>query len=196
MKGAVDPAVVGNRACRACRPSLKCVPRPRLPLGIQPTSEAELSATRKDAAKELGSLMRLSSRLRAELGASPAAGADRTNSASDGLVRAQAQLEAMVASAWRSDHGMLLELEEVICVLDALDIRSGLHTSRNGVSVWICDRDYQHRMDGLLERDRNGAVPEGGAVARWLHEAALQLFPKYARLYEVEQRKAAKAADD
>jgi hypothetical protein len=118
------------------------------------------------------------------LGATPGAGADCTDPGPDGLVRIQGQLEAMVASSWRADHDMLLELEEVIYTLDAFDIRLGLHTSADGVVVWISDRDYRYRLDCLIERDRKGVVHNTDAVVRWLHEAAMRLFPNYARLYQ------------
>ena len=81
-------------------------------------------------------------------------------------------------------HGMAhLDLEAVILRLHRSEIRVGLQTAAEGVTVWISDQIHRVRADRVFTLpDANSRwIPE--SVALWLHEAAVRLFPgsPYAR---------------
>ncbi|WP_147154246.1 hypothetical protein [Reyranella soli] len=155
--------------------------------GLQ-RQRAELLAVGKEVSNELGNLKGLRKRLRAELSESNDI---EEGPAADGFAQMEAEIEAMIASYWRPDHEMPTDLEELIRVLDTLDIRAGLQTSHDGVSIWISDRNYRTRHECLVQRDRSGLIPGVATVAQCLHEAAMQLFPKYASLHKAQPQRPA-----
>jgi len=74
-----------------------------------------------------------------------------------------------------------------------------VNTFPEGLHVWVSDSAYRRRADGLIKRTAPGRWPEEEATAaRWIHTAALRLFPDgaYARLHPVANDKLLKAADD
>jgi hypothetical protein len=82
--------------------------------------------------------------------------------------------------------GPRLSLEKVIEALHDSEINVGLQTFYDcGLQVWIGDEMNGIRAKGSANRGTDKAWPDDGAVALWLHEAALSLYPDsgYAKRY-------------
>jgi len=55
-----------------------------------------------------------------------------------------------------------LDLETLMRRLNECDIRSGVNTSPEGLHVWVSDRAYRRRADGLIKRTAPGQTARGG----------------------------------
>jgi hypothetical protein len=80
-----------------------------------------------------------------------------------------------------------LDLEAVVRGLHDSDIRVGIQTCAEGIQVWISDRLYRVRADGMFEQSGAKLTWVHDSAALWLHAAALRLFPgsPYARAYRL-----------
>jgi hypothetical protein len=76
-----------------------------------------------------------------------------------------------------------LNLELVVRLLHASDLRVGIQTYEEGIHVWISDRLHRVREERLFKRSGATSAWRDDSAALWLHTAALRLFPDrpYAR---------------
>jgi hypothetical protein len=155
----------------------------------------ELATMRSEAVRQLDNLEELASRLRRETGAARPSRPHlqgpkrpRHSAGTSGEVKAMAKL----LTERNKDN-----LGELMSVLAAHGIHSGVHTSPLGTMVWIADRDYRRREDRLIRRTVIGRWPNRAAT-EWLHAAALRLFPNgdYAQRHRTMASTLARAADD
>jgi hypothetical protein len=90
--------------------------------------------------------------------------------------------------------GPRLSLEKVIEALHDSEINVGMQSFFDcGLQVWIGDEMNGIRAKGRANRGTDKAWPDDGAVALWLHQAALSLFPQsgYAMRYGRDTRELA-----
>ena len=68
------------------------------------------------------------------------------------------------------------DFESLARELHASDIYVGLQTAAHGMMVWIADRNALHRMDMVIQFNREAGAWDKTA-SEWVHVMALKLFP-------------------
>jgi hypothetical protein len=152
--------------------------------------KAELRMLRAEARRYLANLTALATSLRDELGSEAQCDprAPTLEQSGQGSKETQDALEALMQAIALGDP-TAPDLEETMRSLDDHGIRSGVHTSTEGMLAWLADHNYRRRRDGIVRRSGPGQWPEAAAVARWLHQEALRRFPDsgYARLHRAAE---------